>query len=66
MLGLYCTQPRSAITMQADALTMRDIALTMQADALTMWDIALTMQADALTMWDIAKFNSLQINEMLY
>ncbi|MBN4005146.1 hypothetical protein [Nostoc sp. LPT] len=52
--------------MQADALTMRDIALTMQADALTMWDIALTMQADALTMWDIAKFNSLQINEMLY
>jgi len=31
----------------------------MQADALT-------MQADALTMQGIAKFNLLQINEMLY
>ncbi len=38
----------------------------MQVDALTMQAGALTMQVDALTMQGIAKFNPVQINQMLY
>ena len=54
-----------AFLMQGNALTMQADALTMQADALTIQADALTMQADALALQGIAKFNSLQINEML-
>jgi hypothetical protein len=52
--------------MQANALTMQADALTVQADALTVQADALTVQANALTLSGIVKFNSLQINEMLY
>ncbi|MEH2001150.1 MAG: hypothetical protein V7L00_20780 [Nostoc sp.] len=45
---------------------MHSDALALQGDALTMHSDALALQGDALALQGITKFNSLQINEMLY
>ncbi|WP_335094902.1 hypothetical protein [Nostoc sp.] len=52
--------------MQADVLTLPAYALTMPAYALTMPSDTLTMLAYALTLQGIAKFNFLEIYEMMY
>ncbi|MEH2144746.1 hypothetical protein [Nostoc sp.] len=52
--------------MQGDALVLSADALVLSADALALSADALALSADALALQGIAKFNSLQINEMLY
>ncbi|WP_167407657.1 hypothetical protein [Nostoc flagelliforme] len=45
---------------------MQGDALALSADALALSADALALSADALALQGIAKFNSLQIDEMLY
>ncbi|MDZ8259824.1 hypothetical protein [Nostoc sp. ChiQUE01b] len=63
----------NALALQGDELTLYRDAMALQGHALTLYRDALALQRDALTLyWDalalqgIAKFNSLQINQMLY
>ncbi|MEH1840384.1 MAG: hypothetical protein V7L20_16880 [Nostoc sp.] len=55
-----------ALALSADALALSADALALLADALALLADTLALSADALALQGIAKFNSLQINEMLY
>ncbi|MEH2042654.1 hypothetical protein [Nostoc sp.] len=54
------------MTLYRDALALQRDALALYRDALALQREALTLYWDALALQRIAKFNSLQINEMLY
>ncbi|WP_334789861.1 hypothetical protein [Nostoc sp.] len=55
-----------ALALQGDALALQGDALALQGDALALQGDALALQGDALALQRIAKFNLLQIKEMLY
>ncbi|MEH2072745.1 MAG: chemotaxis protein CheB [Nostoc sp.] len=55
-----------ALALLVDALALLVDALALSVDALALSVDALALSVDALALQSIAKFNSLQINEMLY
>ncbi|WP_158680584.1 hypothetical protein [Nostoc sp. 'Lobaria pulmonaria (5183) cyanobiont'] len=62
VLRLY----RDALALYRDVLRLYRDALALYRDVLRLYRDALALYRDALTLQGIAKFNSLQINELLY